>query len=111
VTSQKILEAALRDGIKLVSEPLQSWINYQKSGEKLFNEHPEDPAKISPASSQIVDPGGFESDFQSDPDDPNSRTIEEPGREERTEEELAVSDFERGYQPEILEPDEARNGE
>lgn len=44
VSSQKILEVALRDGLQLVSEPLGAWVNYQQTAEKQWNEHLEPPA-------------------------------------------------------------------
>jgi hypothetical protein len=62
VTSQKILEVALRDGIQLVGEPLGAWVNYQKSSEKLWNEHVTHPEKDNRQEPQpaIDDVGTFE---------------------------------------------------
>ena len=50
VTSQKILEVALRDGIQLVGAPLGAWVEYQKSSEKLWDEHIKKPAKVDATS-------------------------------------------------------------
>lgn len=96
VMSQKIFELALRSGLYVVGEPLGSWIRYQESAEKLWNEH-------------ITNP---KADNGKEP----RPTIDDVVRDELGDEPTGPEDFEfeRGQLPEVPDDNEviqALNGE
>ena len=100
VSSQKILETALRDGLQLVAQPLGAWVKYQQTAEDQWNEHADNPKKT----------GETRRTDRAKPA-PGPDPFEEPVEGERDSAGLDLPDDERGYQAAISESDQVLNGE
>jgi hypothetical protein len=103
VSSQKILETALKDGLQVVAEPLAGWINYQKTAQKQWDEtfnnleagNPEIPKASAPSPYPEADP----------------KSVVFSDREGGDSEGLDLSDLERGHGEAVLTNGESIDGE